>query len=155
MNTIGYTFNAPVHADQNTYIAKLDYNVDSSGKNRLFWRGNLQNDSADGTPQFQGSQPNSVTLVNNKGMAAGWTSVLTPSMVSSLHYGFTRAGGETTGILTSSIRELPRVSTPSAEPARERRELFRYTTFPRISRGARARTTCASAAWCAWSRTGP
>ena len=101
MNTIGYTFNAPVHADQNTYIAKLDYNVDSSGKNRLFWRGNLQNDSADGTPQFQGAQPNSVTLVNNKGLAAGWTSVLTPSMVSSLHYGFTRAGGETTGILTS------------------------------------------------------
>ncbi|MCX6627156.1 MAG: carboxypeptidase regulatory-like domain-containing protein, partial [Candidatus Solibacter sp.] len=100
LNTIGYTFNAPVKADQNTYIAKLDYNVDSSGKNRLFWRGNLQNDSAGGTPQFAGAQPNSVTLANNKGFAAGWTSVLTPSMVSSLHYGITRAGGETTGILS-------------------------------------------------------
>jgi hypothetical protein len=91
-----------VKSDQNTYIAKLDYNVDSSGKNRLFWRGNLQNDSAGGTPQFAGAQPNSVTLANNKGFAAGWTSVLTPSMVSSLHYGLTRAGGETTGILGSS-----------------------------------------------------
>jgi hypothetical protein len=102
LNTIGYTFNAPVKSDQNTYIAKLDYNVDSSGRNRLFWRGNLQNDSAGGTPQFAGAQPNSVTLANNKGFAAGWTSVLTPSMVSSLHYGLTRAGGETTGILGSS-----------------------------------------------------
>jgi hypothetical protein len=102
LNTIGYTFNAPVKSDQNTYIAKLDYNVDSAGRNRLFWRGNLQNDSAGGTPQFAGAQPNSVTLANNKGFAAGWTSVLTPSMVSSLHYGLTRAGGETTGILGSS-----------------------------------------------------
>ncbi len=75
LNTIGYTFNAPVHADQNTYIAKLDYNVDSSGKNRLFWRGILQNDSRNGTPQFPGQQPNSVTLANNKGQAIGWTSV--------------------------------------------------------------------------------
>ena len=121
LNTIGYTFNAPVHADQNTYIAKLDYNVDSSGKNRLFWRGNLQNDSADGTPQFQGAQPNSVTLVNNKGLAAGWTSVLTPSMVSSLHYGFTRAGGETTGILTApyvSFRGFDTISGTSTGTSR-------------------------------------
>ena len=101
LNTIGYTFNAPQHSDQNTYIARLDYKIDESGKHSLFWRGNLQNDSQNGTPQFPGMLPNSVTLANNKGYAAGWTGVLSPSMVNTFRYGLTRAGGETTGILTS------------------------------------------------------
>jgi hypothetical protein len=101
LNTIGYTFNAPVHSDQNTYTVKLDFNVDNNGKNRIFWRGVLQNDSRNGTPQFPGQQPNSVTLANNKGHAIGWTSLISQSMVSTMHYGETRAGGETTGILSS------------------------------------------------------
>src|SRR5205085_6269269 len=44
LNTIGYTFSAPGYNVQNTYIAKLDYKVDSAGKPALFIRGNLQND---------------------------------------------------------------------------------------------------------------
>ena len=32
LNFTGYTFNAPIHSKQDTYTAKLDYNVDSSGK---------------------------------------------------------------------------------------------------------------------------
>ena len=79
LNTTGYRFNAPVASDQNTYIAKLDYKLDSVGKHSLFWRGNLQNDSANQAPQFPGQPPNSVTLANNKGFAAGWTGVLTPA----------------------------------------------------------------------------
>lgn len=101
LNTIGYTFNAPVHSDQNTYIARFDYKVDDAGKHSLFWRGNLQNDSQNGTPQFPGMVPNYVTLANNKGFAAGWTGVLTNTKVNTLRYGLTRAGGETTGILNS------------------------------------------------------
>ena len=46
LNSTGYLFNAPVASDQNTYIAKLDYKIDSAGKHSIFWRGNLQNDSA-------------------------------------------------------------------------------------------------------------
>ncbi len=102
INFTGYSFNAPVHSDQNTYIAKLDYKLDNNGKHSLFFRGNLQNDSQNGTPQFPGDVPNSVTLANNKGMASGWTAVITPTLVSTLHYGFTRQGGETTGILSGS-----------------------------------------------------
>jgi hypothetical protein len=101
LNTIGYTFNAPVHSDQNTYTVKLDYNLDNAGRNRLFWRGVLNNDSKNGTPQFPGQQPNCVTLANNKGLAVGWTSVISLTVVSTAHYGLTRAGGETTGILSS------------------------------------------------------
>src|SRR5262249_32981057 len=45
INTTGFTFNAPGHSVQNTYIAKFDYRL--SDKHSLFARGNLQNDSAD------------------------------------------------------------------------------------------------------------
>src|ERR1035437_2592461 len=40
LNFTGYTFNAPIHSKQDTYTAKLDYKLDSSGKESLFWRGN-------------------------------------------------------------------------------------------------------------------
>ncbi|MBZ5621181.1 MAG: carboxypeptidase-like regulatory domain-containing protein [Acidobacteriia bacterium] len=102
LNTTGYLFNAPVASDQNTYIAKLDYKLDNAGKHSLFWRGNLQNDSANGTPQFPGQPPNSVTLANSKGYAAGWTGVLSPKLVSTFRYGYTRAGNQSTGVLTSN-----------------------------------------------------
>ena len=112
LNTTGYLFNAPTHSVQNTYIARLDYNLDSAGKHTIFARGNLQNDSKDGTPQFPGQVPNSVTLANNKGLAAGYTAVLSPSMVATTRYGLTRAGGETTGILASNYEWFRGFSTP-------------------------------------------
>ena len=102
LNFTGYTFNAPIHSKQDTYTAKLDYKLDNSGKESLFWRGNLQNDHAAGTPQFPGEAPNTTTLSNNKGMAAGVTSVLRSNLVSTFRYGLTRQGGETTGILSSN-----------------------------------------------------
>lgn len=102
LNFVGYRFSAPVASDQNTYIARLDYTIDNSGKNQLFWRGNLQNDSANGTPQFPGQAPNSVNLNNSKGFAAGWTSLLRPNLVSTFRYGLTRYGAENSGVLASS-----------------------------------------------------
>jgi Carboxypeptidase regulatory-like domain len=102
LNTTGYLFIAPQHSKQDTYTAKLDYNIDNAGKHTLFWRGTLQNDHSAGTPQFPGAQPNAVTLANNKGMASGWTGVFKPNLVSTFHYGFTRQGGEQTGILANS-----------------------------------------------------
>jgi hypothetical protein len=105
LNTTGYLFNAPGKNIQNTYIARFDYRVDNDGKHSLFWRGNLQNDSAsNGTanaPEFPGQVPNSVTLANNKGYAVGYTAVLTPSFINNFHYGETRLGNQTTGILGS------------------------------------------------------
>jgi len=103
LNFTGYTFNAPIHSKQDTYTSKLDYKIDSNGKESLFWRGTLQNDHSAGTPQFPGQPPNSTTLANNKGMATGLTSVLKPNMVSTFRYGFTRQGGETTGIRSSDV----------------------------------------------------
>jgi hypothetical protein len=101
LNTCTFQFNAPRHTKQDTYIAKLDYIVDTAGKHQIFVRGNLQNDHSDGTPQFPGQIPSSVSLSNNKGLATGYTWVFRPNMVSTFRYGFTRQGGESTGLLNS------------------------------------------------------
>jgi hypothetical protein len=95
LNTVVYQFNAPRHAKQDTYIARLDYTVDSAGKHQVFWRGNLQNDHTGGTPQFPGLPASGIQLSNNKGIAAGHTWVVRPNIVNSFRYGFTRQGGET------------------------------------------------------------
>jgi hypothetical protein len=118
LNFIGYRFTAPGRTDQNTYIARFDHQLDSAGKHQLFIRGNLQNDS-DGSsvtnaPQFPGQPPASLTLNNNKGLAAGWTAVLTPNLVSTFRYGFTRFGGDQTGVLASSYSFFRGLSTPYA-----------------------------------------
>ena len=116
LNTTGYTFNAPGYNVQNTYIMKVDYKIDEAGKHSVFIRGNLQNDWANnGTanaPQFPGQPANSVSLANSKGLAAGWTGVLTPNVVASFHYGFTRAGNQNTGVLTSNYEWFRGLDTP-------------------------------------------
>src|SRR5204863_6225456 len=64
---------------------------------------NLQNDSSSGAPQFPGQPPASVTLNNSKGLGAGYTALLKPNFVSTFRYGYTRQGGETTGVLSSDF----------------------------------------------------
>jgi hypothetical protein len=114
LNTTGFTFNAPGHSVQNTYIAKFDYHA--TDRHSLFVRGNLQNDSADNgpanAPQFPGLPANSVTLANSKGLATGWTGVLTPTLVSTFRYGFTRAGTQSTGVLTGNYEWFRGYDTP-------------------------------------------
>ena len=48
----------------------------------------------------------SVTLRNNKGLAAGLTSVLRPNLISNFRYGLTRQGQETTGVASTPIVTL-------------------------------------------------
>ncbi len=114
LNTTGYTFNAPGHSVQNTYIAKFDYHINDN--NSIFARGNLQNDSADNgssnAPQFPGLPANSVSLANSKGIAAGWTSVVKSNLVSTFRYGLTRAGNQNTGVLTSNYEWFRGYDTP-------------------------------------------
>jgi hypothetical protein len=98
LNTISYLFIAPRHTKTDTYIARLDYTVDNAGKHQLFLRGNLQNDHSGSIPNFPGQPGASESLSNNKGLATGYTWVLRSNMVNSVRYGFTRQGGESTGL---------------------------------------------------------
>jgi len=101
-NFIGYRFNAPQHQDQNTYITRYDWNIDNAGKHMVFIRGQLQNDSQQGLPQFAGQAPTSVTLTNAKGIAVGYIATLKSNLVNNLHYGFTRQATQTTGVLSGN-----------------------------------------------------
>jgi Carboxypeptidase regulatory-like domain len=111
LNTAGYLFNAPTPLSWKTYIAKIDYQLNA--RNTLFWRGNLDNDhetTASGIAEFPGQAPSSLYLANNKGFAAGWTSLIAPNFVSTFRYGLTREGVQTTGSLTSAYADFDNIS---------------------------------------------
>ncbi len=117
-NFAGYRFAAPIKNMQYTYISRLDFKIDPNGNHQLTWRGNLQDDSFNAAPQWPGKPPASMTLNNNRGMMAGYTAVLSPRVVNTFRYGFTRIGGGTSGQLVgpwSSLRfftdYIPQTST--------------------------------------------
>lgn len=101
LNTAGYRFNVPQHSKEDTYISRIDYVIDAASKHTLFWRGNLQNDHSGGVPQFPGDPPASVGLNNSKGVSVGYNAILTPSLISTFHYGYTRSGVASTGVQTA------------------------------------------------------
>jgi hypothetical protein len=114
LNTAGFRFVAPRPLRWNTYIARLDYNPTDDGRHMLFFRGNLQNDRDVAAPQFPGQEPSSVNLANSKGLAAGYNTVFTPSLVGSFRYGYTRQGGENSGLQNASAVQFFSVSDPVA-----------------------------------------
>ncbi|HET7206025.1 MAG TPA: carboxypeptidase-like regulatory domain-containing protein [Terriglobales bacterium] len=105
-NITGYRFNAPVKNNWWTYITRLDFNVDHSGKHQLMWRGNLQNDRDNAQPTYCWSggkctSPMNITAGNNRGMMIGYTAALTPQLVNNFRYGYTRIGSNQGGLFNS------------------------------------------------------
>ena len=121
LNTAGYRFNASVPLKYDTYIARIDYQLDSNGKHTIFWRGNLQNDhyvpstlSSSGVPQFPGQADSTITLQNAKGSALGYTWIITPTLVNSLRWGFTRQSYDNTGVQNAPIVGFTNIDNPIA-----------------------------------------
>ena len=99
LNTAGYRFKAPVPLRYNTYISRIDYQLDPAGKHNLFVRGNLQNDHyVSALPEFPGDADNTLHVENSKGVAIGYTWIATPEVVNTLRYGFTRQSYDNTGV---------------------------------------------------------
>ena len=111
-NTSGFRFAASEARRFDTYIARLDYILTS--KHSLFWRGNLQGDHQAGAPQFPGQPPAVTELDNSKGLAIGYSAVLSANKVNSLHYGFTRQSGGKAGISGQPQVTLSGLSDPIA-----------------------------------------
>lgn len=111
INTFGYRFKAPIKLDFNTYIARLDYNLTSNGHHIISARGNLQNDSDNGLPQFPGQIPNSTNLNNSKGLAFGYTAQFTSNLTNIVRYGFTRQGLESAGTQNAPVVTFRNLAT--------------------------------------------
>ncbi len=113
LNTASYTWSAPQPATLNTGIVKLDYTA--SSRNLLFVRGNLQDDSALGVPQFPGQPASSTNRDNSKGLAAGLTSTLSPNLINSLRYGYIRQSYSSNGIGQGAYANFYGMSAVEAE----------------------------------------
>lgn len=97
VNTAGYRFRAPTDTTKNWYIAKLDYNITRDAKQRLSISAALANESSASAPFLPGGAPE-LNIVNyNKGIIAGYSAVLSPSLVNNFRYGFVRESLGTIG----------------------------------------------------------
>ena len=90
LNLGSYTFSSPYPGSLNTSILKLDYVPNA--KHRLFIRGNLQKDTQENVLQFPGQTPSYSYIDNSKGLAAGDTWGISPSLVNDFRYGYIRQG---------------------------------------------------------------
>lgn len=99
LNFTGLRFNAPFRRDDQAYVAKLDFNIDRSGKHTAFVRGTLADASQDAlVAQFPGQDPASKQLDNSRGISARYIAVLSPTLVNNFTYGFTRLGIARSGV---------------------------------------------------------
>jgi len=108
LNTAGYRFRAPTSTTKNWYIAKLDYNITGDAKHRVSVSAALANENSDanGAPFLPGTPPEQATVSYNKGIIAGYSAVLTPSLVNNFRYGFVRESLGTIGDSTQEWNQL-------------------------------------------------
>jgi len=96
-NTLGYRFASNADSSLNTYIARMDYHITSSGSETVFARGQAQNIKQPGTQQFPGQDASTTTLDDSKGVTIGLTSLINPRLINDFRWGFIRQGGKTGG----------------------------------------------------------
>jgi hypothetical protein len=96
-NTLGFRFAPPVHRGFNTYITRLDTRLTASGSETLFWRGQTQNFKEPGPEQFPGEPAATTTLDDSKGSIIGLSSLISPALINSFHWGFIRQGVKSGG----------------------------------------------------------
>jgi Carboxypeptidase regulatory-like domain len=94
----GYTFAGASPEKLNSYVVRLDYKITSNGSHTLFLRGNLQNDNTKAVPQFPRQPPFSFNTTNNKGIAAGYTALLRPTLVNNFRWSLVREGQGVAGL---------------------------------------------------------
>jgi hypothetical protein len=97
LNTAGYRFRAPTNTKKNWYIAKLDYNITRDARHRLSVSAALANENNAGAPFLPGG-PAEHDIVNyNKGIIAGYSAVISSTLVNNFRYGFVRQSLGTIG----------------------------------------------------------
>jgi len=97
-NIVGFRFAAPIDNEYMTYILRADVNLDAAAKHTLYWRGTLQDDVTNSTPQFPGQPPSTKELNASKGFAMGYKAVISPTTVNEFRWGITRLKEGTAGL---------------------------------------------------------
>jgi hypothetical protein len=90
LNFLGYRFRGAIPTNKDWYIARVDYNLTSTGSHTLFWRGALRNDIHSSAPYLPGSAPLRSQADFSKGFSLGYTALFRSTLVNSFHWGFTR-----------------------------------------------------------------
>jgi len=98
VNTLGYRFASNADSSFNTYIARIDYRITSSGSQSLFARGEMQNFKEPGEQQFPGQSAATTMLDDSKGVTVGLNSLISPRLINDFHWGYIRQGGENVGV---------------------------------------------------------
>lgn len=88
LNTAGYRFNAPINAEQNNHVLKLDFNLTQS--QQVFVRGVYIYDKSLQAPMYPDT-PAPGLWSHPTGIATGHTWTINNSMVNNFRYGLTRA----------------------------------------------------------------
>jgi hypothetical protein len=96
VNVVGHRFAAPIDNKFLTYIGKVDFNAGSN--HAFFVRGTMQDDTVDSEPAYLGGDPIRSTETGNHGIAAGHTWILSPRIVNSLRYGYTKINLDNHGV---------------------------------------------------------
>ena len=100
-NFATFRFNAPNISNQNIYISRIDYTINS--KNTFYVRGTLNNAAALGPPTFPNANNALTTYDDSKGFAASLNTVLTPTINNNFTVGLTRQAGNITGAAAPSF----------------------------------------------------
>jgi hypothetical protein len=90
LNYVCYNWSAPISDTENVYIAKVDYNLTRDAKQHLSVTGALRNENDAQQPYLPGQLPEQDFVYYNKGIIVNYSSVLTPSLINNLRYGFVR-----------------------------------------------------------------
>jgi len=94
-NEGSYTFASPAPIHLNTSIVRFDWVP--SDKQRIFVRGNLQDDATSYPEQFPGQPAASALIDNSKGLTGGETWTISSRLINDIRYGYIRQGYKKSG----------------------------------------------------------
>ena len=98
LNTAGLRFNAPNPVVENSYVARVDYNLNSN--NKIFGRFNVRNNQSVNNNvgvvpvQFPGDPLTALQTLRDRGWAIGDTWTISSSVINQFTYGETRANDQ-------------------------------------------------------------
>lgn len=113
LNEGSFSFSSPAPIRLNTSIGRLDWVP--SDRQRVFVRGNLQDDVTAFSEQFPGQGPRESLVDDTKGVIGGETWTINSRMVNDIRYGFVRQAYALSGIGKGEYVDFRFLTAPTAE----------------------------------------